>query len=111
MIMLRWLAIIACLQMAVALRVAADVTVSDVEIVGANQQEPFDKTVTIKYRLAGTYDTVNVTLSASSEGGAPFDVPVTTVSGAFGELTGDGIMKVNWNLAADWPDRKTDSMK
>jgi pimeloyl-ACP methyl ester carboxylesterase len=109
--MLKWFSIVACLQMAVSLRVAADVTVSDVEIIGANQQEPFDRAVTIKYRLAGTYDTVNVTLSASSDGRAPFDVPLTTVSGAFGEVTSAGIVTVNWNLGADWPGKNTDSMR
>ena len=109
--MLKWFSIVACLQMAVSLRVAADVTVSDVEVIGANQQEPFDRTVTIKYRLAGTYDTVNVTLSASSDGRAPFDVPMSTVSGAFGEVTSDGIVTVSWNLAADWPGKNTDSMR
>jgi pimeloyl-ACP methyl ester carboxylesterase len=115
----KWLTIISCLQVAVSLPVAADVAVSDVEIVGATQQEPFDKTVTIKYRLAGTYDSVNVALSATSDGRVPFDVPITTISGGFGEgdnaafaaVTSDGIVTVKWNLAADWPGKNTDKMK
>lgn len=114
---------VACLQVAgwqlLAVRAVADVTVSQVEIVGANQAEPFDKTVTVKYRLAGTYDTVDVTLSASDDSGATFDVPVTTVSGGFGQgdsaafaaVTTDGIVTVTWNLGADWPGKRSNFMK
>lgn len=109
--MLKWFPIIACLQMAVSLQLAADVVVSDVKILGANQDLPFDRTVTIKYRLEGNYDSVNVSLFASSEGKAPYDVPVTTVSGEFGEMSGDGMMTVTWNVGADWPGKETSSMK
>jgi pimeloyl-ACP methyl ester carboxylesterase len=122
--MLKPLLMIATLQLAswnlLALRAVADVTVSDVQIVGADREkEPFDQTVTIKYRLTGTYDTVDVTLSATQDGGAPYDIPVTTVSGGFGQgdstafapATTDGVITVTWNLGADWPGKKSDSMK
>lgn len=115
--MLKWLSVMACVQVAgwqlLAVDAAADVTVSGVEIVG---KEPFDRVVTVQYRLAGTYDTVNVTLSASSDGGTTFKVPVKTLSGAFGEgdaatFAPDGTLTVKWNVGADWPGKKTGSMK
>ncbi len=100
-------------------RAVADVTISEVEIVGADKPEPFDKTVTVKYRLTGTYDAVNVTLSASSDSGINFNIPVNTVSGDFGAVGGaettpvttDGTFTVTWNLGADWPGKRSNFMK
>ncbi len=118
--MVKWLSVMACVQMAgwqlLALDAAADVTVSDVEVVG---KEPFDQMVTIRYHLEGTYDTVDVTLSASSDGGTTFKVPVKTVSGGFGQgdaaafssVTQDGTVTVKWNVGADWPGKKSGAMK
>lgn len=107
----------ACVQVAgwqlLAVDAVADVTVSGVEVVGT---EPFDETVTVRYRLTGTYDTVDVTLSASSDGGTTYKVPVKTLKGAFGEgdaatFAPDGTLTVKWNVGADWPGKKTRSMK
>lgn len=121
--MLKCLLKIACVQVAgwqlLAMVAAADVKVSELEVVGAGEQEPFDKTVKVRYRLAGTYDSVDVTLSASNDGGESFDVPVETVKGGFGEgdsaafaaVTTDGLVTVTWNIGADWPGKRSSAMK
>ncbi len=122
--MLKLLTRVASLQVAccflLALRAVADVTVSEVRIVGAERrEEPFDQLITIQYRLSGTYDSVDVVLTASQDGGTSFDIPVTTLSGGFGQgdntafapATTDGIVTVTWNLGADWPGEKSDAMK
>lgn len=115
--MLKWLSVMACVQVAgwqlLAVDAAADVTVSEVEVVGT---EPFDRMVTVRYRLSGTYDTVDVTLSASSDGGTTYKVPVKTLSGAFGEgdaatFAPDGTLTVKWNVGADWPGKKSGTVK
>ncbi|RYD18654.1 MAG: hypothetical protein EOP88_21805 [Verrucomicrobiaceae bacterium] len=115
--MLKWLPVMMCVQMAgwqlLAVDAAAEVTVSGVVVVGT---EPFDGKVTVRYQLAGDYDMVDVTLSASSNGGDTFKVPVETLSGDFGE--GDAAtfapgktLTMKWNVGADWPGKDSGTMK
>jgi len=63
------------------------------------------KLVDITYDLAAPgFGAVSVTLEASSDGGATWTVPVTSVTGAVGAGVTPGTGKtIVWNAGADWP--------
>jgi hypothetical protein len=78
---------------------AADPVVSNVQ----GLQRPGTKLVDITYDVTADTPTVGVTLRISSDGGATFDVPATTLSGAVGPNVPVGTGKViTWNAGTDW---------
>ncbi|MCX6837318.1 MAG: SUMF1/EgtB/PvdO family nonheme iron enzyme, partial [Verrucomicrobia bacterium] len=68
-------------------------------------QRPGTKLVDITYDLAAPgFGAVAVTLEASSDGGATWTVPVTSVTGAVGAGVTPGTGKtIVWDAGADWP--------
>ena len=78
---------------------AADPVVSNVQ----GLQRPGSKLVDISYDVTADTPTVAVTLRISSDGGATFEVPATTLSGAVGPNVPVGTGKViTWNAGTDW---------
>jgi formylglycine-generating enzyme required for sulfatase activity len=78
---------------------AADPVVSNVQ----GLQRPGTKLVDISYDVTADTPTVGVTLRISSDGGATFSVPATTLTGAVGANVPVGTGKViTWNAGTDW---------
>ena len=78
---------------------AADPVVSNVK----GLQRPGTKLVDITYDVTADTPTVEVTLRISSDGGATFSVPATTLTGAVGANVPVGTGKViTWNAGTDW---------
>ncbi len=78
---------------------AADPVVSNVQV----QQRQGTRLVDIGYDVTADTSTVGVTLRISSDNGATFDVPATTLSGAVGANVPVGTGKViTWNAGTDW---------
>ena len=66
-------------------------------------QRPGTKLVDITYDVTADTPTVSVSLRISSDGGATFNVPATTLSGAARGLVAVGPSKVvTWDADADW---------
>jgi uncharacterized repeat protein (TIGR02543 family) len=95
----RWLAALAAAVFLPSTLLAADPIVSNVQ----GLQRPGTKLVDISYDVTADTPTVGVTLRISSDGGATFDVPATTLSGAVGANVPVGTGKViTWNAGTDW---------
>jgi uncharacterized repeat protein (TIGR02543 family) len=78
---------------------AADPVVSNLTAA----QRSGTKLVDITYDVTADTPTVGITLRISSDGGATFDVPATTLSGAVGANVPVGTGKmITWNAGADW---------
>jgi formylglycine-generating enzyme required for sulfatase activity len=78
---------------------AADPVVSNLTAA----QRPGTKLVDITYDVTADTPTVGITLRISSDGGATFDVPATTLTGAVGANVPVGAGKViTWNAGTDW---------
>ncbi len=79
---------------------------------GASQRGNGSRLVDITYDLTlPSNASVSVTLEASSDGGATWTVPVTSVTGAVGMGVTSGTGKaIVWDAGADWPRRYTDQM-
>jgi formylglycine-generating enzyme required for sulfatase activity len=76
------------------------------------QQRPGTGLVDITYDLTATTATVAISLRVSSDAGATFAVPVTTLSGAIGTGVTVGVGKrITWNAGADWPEKWSDVMR
>ena len=71
------------------------------------------KLVDVRYDLAALgFPTVAVSLQISSDGGATWTVPVTSVSGAIGSSVAPGTGKVIvWNAGTDWPQSYSTQMR
>ncbi len=68
--------------------------------------------VDITYDVTADTPTVAVILRISSDGGATFDVPATTLSGAVGPNVPVGTGKViTWNAGADWLGNYSNTMR
>jgi formylglycine-generating enzyme required for sulfatase activity len=66
-------------------------------------QRPGTKLVDITYDVTADTPTVSVSLRISSDGGATFNVPATTLSGAAGGVVAVGPDRVvTWDAGADW---------
>ncbi len=104
----RW---IAALALAVGLSsslFAAEPVVSNVNGV----QRAGTKLVDISYDVTADTPTVTVSLRISSDGGATFSVPVTTLSGAVGADVAVGAGKViTWNAGTDWLGNYSSTMR
>jgi sulfatase modifying factor 1 len=78
---------------------AADPVVSNLTAA----QRPGTKLVDITYDVTADMPTVNVTLEISSDAGATWVVPVTSVTGAVGNGITVGTSKtITWNAGMDW---------
>jgi formylglycine-generating enzyme required for sulfatase activity len=98
-ITLKGLKVIASLLLLSGKLLAADPVVSNVQ----GQQRPGTKLVDITYDVTADTPTVGVTLRISSDGGATFSVPATTLTGAVGANVPVGTGKViTWNARTDW---------
>ena len=76
------------------------------------QQRPGTGLVDITYDLTATTATVAISLRVSSDAGATFSVPVTSLSGAIGTGITAGVGKrITWNAGADWPEKWSDAMR
>jgi formylglycine-generating enzyme required for sulfatase activity len=66
-------------------------------------QRPGSRIIDIDYDLIGMNGPVQVTVSASSDGGLSWDVPLTALSGDLGPaVTGGTGRRVTWDAGADW---------
>ena len=76
------------------------------------QQRPGTGLVDITYDVTSTKATVAISLRVSSDGGATFAVPVTSLTGAVGTgvAVGNG-KRITWNAGADWPEKWSDAMR
>jgi uncharacterized repeat protein (TIGR02543 family) len=93
------LKVVASLLFLTGTLLAAEPVVSNVQ----GQQRPGTKLVDITYDVTADTPTVGVTLRISSDGGATFNVPATTLSGAVGANVPIGTGKViTWNAGTDW---------
>jgi formylglycine-generating enzyme required for sulfatase activity len=98
-ITLKGLKVIASLLLLSGKLLAADPVVSNVQ----GQQRPGTKLVDISYDVTADTPTVGITLRISSDSGATFNVPATTLSGAVGVNVPVGTGKVmTWDAGADW---------
>ena len=87
---------------------AADPVVSNISAV----QRAGTQLVDITYDVTADFSTVSVTLAISSDGGATFNVPVVTLSGAVGLGVTPGTGKViTWNAGADWGKQYSTTMR
>lgn len=77
----------------------ADVTVANVR----SAQRASTKLVDIDYDLSGGIPPFTVSVRVSSDDGATFTVPVTSLAGAFGAGQEAGANKrITWNAGVDW---------
>jgi len=99
MILRSLLAVGFALLVSIASAAGAEPVVSNVQ----GLQRPGTKLVDISYDVTADTPTVAVTLRISSDGGATFEVPATTLSGAVGPNVPVGTGKViTWNAGTDW---------
>ena len=77
------------------------------------RQDEGRRTVTVRYDLYDADDSaLRVTLEASADGGATWDVPVATVDGDVGSDVRPGPgRQIVWDAGKDWPDRQTETMR
>ena len=67
------------------------------------QQRSGTKLVDITYDVTAVTPTVNISLRISNDGGASYNIPATTLSGAVGDNVTTGTGKViTWNAGVDW---------
>ncbi|MES2923228.1 MAG: hypothetical protein V4819_16855 [Verrucomicrobiota bacterium] len=77
----------------------AEATVSNVRAI----QRPGTKLIDIDYNLTDASDPVTVRVRISSSDGDTFEVPTTSLSGAFGAGMTTGTNKrITWNAGVDW---------
>jgi formylglycine-generating enzyme required for sulfatase activity len=101
-------AVAAALVLLPSLAEAADPVVSNISAV----QRAGTQLVDITYDVTADTPTVAVTLAISSDAGATFNVPATTVSGAIGAAVAPGTGKViTWNAGADWNKQYSSTMR
>lgn len=76
------------------------------------QQRPGTGLVDITYDVTSTTATVAINLRVSSDGGATFAVPVTSLTGAVGTgvAIGNG-KRITWDAGSDWPEKWSDAMR
>lgn len=93
--------------------IAAQLTAAPVVSNLTASQRAGTKLVDIGYDLTATgFPTVAVSLQVSSDGGATWTVPVTSVSGAIGNSVAPGTQKVIvWNAGIDWPQSYSTQMR
>jgi formylglycine-generating enzyme required for sulfatase activity len=76
------------------------------------QQRPGTGLVDITYDLTAATATVAISLRVSSDGGATFAVPVSSLTGDLGTAVSVGKGKrITWNAGADWPEKWSDAMR
>lgn len=70
------------------------------------------KLVDITYDVSADTPTVTISLEVSSDGGATFNVPATSLSGAIGEGVAVGTGKtITWDAGADWNEQSSSTMR
>ena len=70
------------------------------------------KLVDIVYDVSADTSTVEITLEVSSDGGATFTVPATSLSGAIGAGVAVGTGKtITWDAGADWNQQSSSTMR
>ena len=103
----RWLTVSAALLL---LPPIADAAAPAVSIISAAQRSG-TQLVDITYDVTADTPTVFVTLAISSDNGATFSVPTTTLSGSVGGGVATGTGKgITWNAGADWSKQYTTTM-
>ena len=66
----------------------------------------------ISYDLSSTTPTAKMSLEISSDGGATYNVPVTSATGAIGEGVAIGTGKsITWNAGVDWDAKSSSQMR
>jgi hypothetical protein len=105
----RFLTLLAALALATATTTrAADPAVSNLTFA----QRAGTKLVDITYDVTADTPTVIVSLEISTDGGATFSVPATTVSGAIGAGVAVGTGKtITWDAGADWSGQYSTQMR
>ena len=93
----------------IATQLTAEPVVSNL----AASQRTGTKLVDISYDLAAPgFGSVEVTLEASSDGGATWNVPVSATSGDIGGFVAPGTAKaIVWDAGKDWPRSYTNQMR
>lgn len=87
---------------------AAEATVFNVRAV----QRPGTKLIDIDYHLRDASDPVTVRVRISSNDGESFEVPKTSLSGAFGAgMTSGTNKRITWNAGVDWNDKISPEMR
>ncbi len=105
---IRFPALLAALILLTPLVHAAAPVVSNISAI----QRTGTRLVDITYNVTADFSTVSVGLAISSDGGATFSVPATTVSGAIGLGVARGTGKViTWNAGADWSNKYNSTMR
>ena len=70
------------------------------------------KMIDIDYNLTGAADPVTVRVRISSNDGETFEVPITSLSGAFGAgMTTGKNKRITWNAGVDWTGRISPEMR
>ncbi len=90
----------------------AESSVPVVRNIRASQDEG-KRTVTLRYDLIDSDSSgLVVTLEATSDGGATWDIPVATVSGDIGENVRPGAnRRLVWDAGTDWAEMQTEAMR
>lgn len=107
-LLIRYLSVLAVLTLfASSLRAAAPV-VSNLKA----SQRVGTKLVDIVYDLAADTSTVEISLEVSSDEGATFTVPATSLSGAIGAGVAVGTGRtITWDTGADWNQQSSSTMR
>ena len=78
----------------------------------AASQRAGTKLVDITYDVTADTPTVTISLEVSSDGGATFTVPATSLSGAIGAGVAVGTGKtITWDAGADWNEQSSSTMR